>query len=362
MARVEFRAVGKKFGSVVALENIDFAVADREFLVLLGPSGCGKTTLLRMLAGLESVTSGDIRIGDRRVNDNLPKERDVAMVFQSYALYPHMTVYQNIEYPLRIRRIEESRRRREVLAAAGTVELENLLDRYPNQLSGGQRQRVAVARAIVRRPQVFLMDEPLSNLDAKLRVKMRSELKHLHHEIGITTIYVTHDQTEALTLADRVAVLDRGRIMQIATPRDLYGQPANQFVAGFVGSPAMNFLVGRLQDGDFVTEGVRVGGVGGGTRTGVTLGFRPEHAAVVEARDAVALSAELYSVEIAGETGLATARFGEDLLSVAVPASFAGRIGEPIHVRIDVPRVHLFDAGTGDRLSIGSRPTTTART
>ena len=250
--RVTLSDVHKSFGAVQVVKGISLEIEDGEFLVLLGPSGCGKTTALRMIAGLESVTSGRILIGDNDVTNVLPKYRDVAMVFQSYALYPHMTVAENIGYPLKLRGVARDARATSVRDAAAKVHLEDYLGQYPRQLSGGQRQRVALARAMVRRPSVFLMDEPLSNLDAKLRGYMRSELKRLQADLGVTTIYVTHDQIEAMTLAHRVAIMNKGIVQQIATPREIYDDPANLFVAGFIGSPPMNFLKGELADGMFV--------------------------------------------------------------------------------------------------------------
>ncbi len=243
--RVALQDIRKSFGAVEVVKGLNLSVGDGEFLVLLGPSGCGKTTALRMIAGLETATSGSIRIGERDVTNVLPKYRDVAMVFQSYALYPHMTVAENIGYPLKLRKASRDEIRTRVEAAAGKVDLIPYLERYPRQLSGGQRQRVALARAMVRTPSLFLMDEPLSNLDAKLRVHMRAELKHLQRELGTTTIYVTHDQIEAMTLAHRVAVMNAGILQQIDTPREIYENPANLFVAGFMGSPPMNFIRGR---------------------------------------------------------------------------------------------------------------------
>ncbi len=247
MARVLLRNVVKRFGKVVAVDHINLEVRDGEFMVLLGPSGCGKSTTLRLIAGLENPDQGEIWIGDRLVNDVDPTERNVAMVFQSYALYPHMTVYQNIEFPLKMARVPKQERHKRVVEVARFLGISDLLNRYPRQLSGGQQQRVALARAIVREPQVFLLDEPLSNLDAKLRIKMRFELrKLLHDELGVTTIYVTHDQVEAMTMADRIAVMNKGRIQQVGTPRDVFEKPANMFVAGFIGVPSMNFMEGTL--------------------------------------------------------------------------------------------------------------------
>ena len=267
MASVKFSGVTKSFGGVIAVANLDLEIMDKEFLVLLGPSGCGKTTTMRMVAGLEEVTSGDIYIGVDRINDVLPKYRDVAMVFQSYALYPHLTVEENIGYPLRIRKVPPEERKRQVVdVARASSSSTRLLARLPRELSGGQRQRVALARAIIRTPRVFLMDEPLSNLDAKLRVQMRAELKHLQHELQVTTIYVTHDQIEAMTLAHRVAVMNKGVIEQLGTPRAIYNDPRTCFVAGFIGSPPMNLLAGEAKDGVFHGPGgIRVGGLGRAT-------------------------------------------------------------------------------------------------
>lgn len=245
MASVRFDNVTKKFGEFVAVHDFNLEIRDKEFLVLLGPSGCGKTTTMRMVAGLEEATSGDIYIDADRINDVLPKYRDVAMVFQSYALYPHLSVEDNIGYPLKIRKVPPEEYKRRITEVARRVELDTMLKRLPKELSGGQRQRVALARAIVRTPRVFLMDEPLSNLDAKLRTQMRAELKHLQHELQVTTIYVTHDQIEAMTLAHRVAVMNKGVIEQLGTPREIYNDPRTLFVAGFIGSPAMNLIPAR---------------------------------------------------------------------------------------------------------------------
>src|SRR5436853_3089956 len=247
--KVKFDNVTKQFGSRAVVDHLSLEIDEGEFVVLLGPSGCGKTTTLRMLAGLEEATSGDILIGDERVNDVPPQHRDIAMVFQSYALYPHMTIAENIAYPLRVRKIARDEIEGRVRHVAAMLEIDGLLMRRPRELSGGERQRVALARAIVRSPRVYLMDEPLSNLDAKLRVQMRGELKRLQHELGTTTVYVTHDQSEAMTLAHRVAVMRRGRLQQFDTPMNIYNRPANRFVAEFVGSPSMNFIEGRIDRG-----------------------------------------------------------------------------------------------------------------
>jgi multiple sugar transport system ATP-binding protein len=251
---IKFKNVTKAFGDTRVVDDLSLEIERGEFVVLLGPSGCGKTTTLRMLAGLETATTGDIYIDDERINDIPTQHRDLAMVFQSYALYPHMTIAENIGYPLRVRKLDKAERARRVNQVAAMLEIESLLDRKPRQLSGGERQRVALARAIVREPRAYLMDEPLSNLDARLRVQMRGELKRLQHQLGTTTIYVTHDQAEAMTLASRVAVMKRGRLQQFDTPLNIYNHPANRFVAEFVGSPSMNFVDGKIENGVFVKD------------------------------------------------------------------------------------------------------------
>ena len=260
MAEIQLSNVSKRWGSFVGVDRFDLTIADQEFLVLLGPSGCGKTTTMRMIAGLEDPTEGDVYIGGKRVNDLEPKDRDVAMVFQSYALYPNMNVYENIRFPLMVRGIDSKTHDAKVRRASAMVELDDFLHRKPAELSGGQRQRVALARAIVREPNVFLMDEPLSNLDAKLRVSTRAQIKNLSHELSVTTIYVTHDQIEAMTLADRVVVMDRGVVQQVGTPTEIYDKPANVFVAGFIGNPAMNLIEGHLTGGSLTAENVRIDG------------------------------------------------------------------------------------------------------
>jgi multiple sugar transport system ATP-binding protein len=279
---IEFRNVSKHFGDTRVVDDLSLELRDGEFVVLLGPSGCGKTTTLRMLAGLESVTSGEIFIDGGRINDVPTQHRDLAMVFQSYALYPHMTIAENIGYPLRVRKIAGAERAERVKRVAAMLEIEALLERKPRQLSGGERQRVALARAIVREPRAYLMDEPLSNLDARLRVQMRGELKRLQHQLGTTTIYVTHDQAEAMTLASRVAVMKKGRLQQFDTPMNIYNHPANRFVAEFVGSPSMNFVAGQIDNEMFVSDSLRIqltpsqlSELSGRSR--VTLGIRPEH-------------------------------------------------------------------------------------
>jgi len=349
--QVQLKKITKRFGDVVAVNGVNFEINEGEFLVLLGPSGCGKTTALRMIAGLESIDEGDIYIGERRVNDVLPKYRDVAMVFQSYALYPHMTVADNIGYPLKLRAVGKAERREAIANASRLVRLEELLNRYPKQLSGGQRQRVALARAIVRRPKVFLMDEPLSNLDAKLRGKMRAELKHLQHELGITTIYVTHDQIEAMTLAQRVAIMRQGMLQQVDTPKNVYNDPGNLFVAGFIGSPTMNFLNGGLKDDDFVMPGCCIKGVGQGSRKNVILGVRPEDMKIVENREGQ-IEAILYSVELTGDQTIVTAKLGETDLTVREDKDYGGAIDQAVQIKVDESKVFLFEAATGDRIRL----------
>jgi multiple sugar transport system ATP-binding protein len=346
MATVELRNLGKRFGGFTALEGLDLTIADGEFLVLLGPSGCGKTTTMRMVAGLEEPTAGDILIGGRRVNDIHARDRDLAMVFQNYALYPHMTVGQNIGYPLKVRGIRGAEREAQVRAAAAKVELDGLLQRRPAELSGGQRQRVALARAIVRRPRLFLMDEPLSNLDAKLRTGMRAELKHLQRELGITTIYVTHDQVEAMTLADRIVILNAARIQQLGAPADIYARPANTFVAGFIGSPPMNLIPGRIEAGRFHHD--RDSFALEAPPGAVTLGIRPEHLEVVP-EDAGDLAGEVFSAELLGDVAVLNLRVGATMIAAKVPPEAAHPMGARLGLRLPRPRLHLFDAATGTR-------------
>jgi multiple sugar transport system ATP-binding protein len=351
MASVRFKNVVKKFGAFTAVTELDLEVRDKEFLVLLGPSGCGKTTTMRMVAGLEDVTEGEIYIGDDLVNDLLPKYRDVAMVFQSYALYPHFTVAENIGYPLRVRKVPLEERKRQVIEVARRVELEPLLDRLPKELSGGQRQRVALARAIIRTPKVFLMDEPLSNLDAKLRVQMRAELKHLQHELQVTTIYVTHDQIEAMTLAHRVAVMNKGAIEQVGTPKEIYNDPRTLFVAGFMGSPPMNLIDGTVTDGIFTGLGLRVAGLGRANVQHAVIGVRPEDLRLVEARDETAnLIAPIYSVELTGESTFVSVRAGGRLITMRVDKGFAGEIDQLIGLKIPPERIFLFDKESQQRV------------
>jgi len=349
MAQVILKDVEKTWASFVAVARQSLTVADGEFLVLLGPSGCGKTTTMRMVAGLEEPSGGEIWIGDRCVNNVMPKDRDIAMVFQNYGLYPHLTVGENIAYPLRVRGVNRTDREARVAEAARKVELGNLLHRRPRELSGGQRQRVALARAIVRTPAVFLMDEPLSNLDAKLRVTMRAEIKHLQAELGITTIYVTHDQIEAMTLAYRVAVMKNGVVQQIAPPAEVYDRPANLFVAGFIGSPPMNLITGNLVDGTFTAPGVALPGAGTGSRDGVVLGVRPECLSLCAPGDGH-MAGTVFTTELTGEAVLVTAQVGPARVIARTERGFAEATGATVGLRADTRQLHLFDAESGLRL------------
>jgi multiple sugar transport system ATP-binding protein len=346
---VRLEKVSKSFGSIEVVKGLDLDVEPGEFLVLLGPSGCGKTTALRMIAGLEDVSAGRVLIAGRDVTHVLPKYRDIAMVFQSYALYPHMTVRDNIGYPLRVRGQDAETREGAIRNAARMVRLEDLLDRYPRQLSGGQRQRVALARAIVRRPSLFLMDEPLSNLDAKLRGHMRSELKHLQGELGVTTLYVTHDQIEAMTLAHRVAIMEAGVLRQLGTPRAIYDEPENLFVAGFVGSPTMNFIEGCIEGGLFSAPGVEVPVRGLPDHGRAVLGVRPQNLVIVAPGDGQ-LRGIIYSVEPTGDETLVTCLVDEVRAVVCVGRAFEGAAQAEVGIRIVDDRVFFFDGATGKRL------------
>ena len=346
MAEVQLRNISKKWGSFVGVADFDLTIADREFLVLLGPSGCGKTTTMRMIAGLEEASDGDILIDGKRVNELDPKDRDVAMVFQSYALYPNMDVYENIRFPLKVRGIPKEEHDARVRRASAMVELDEFLHRRPAELSGGQRQRVALARAIVREPNVFLMDEPLSNLDAKLRVSTRAQIKKLSHELKVTTIYVTHDQIEAMTLADRVVVMNKGVVQQVGTPTEIYDRPANAFVASFIGSPAMNLVEGALKGGTFTAPNIEIGGLTGPDGP-ATLGFRAEDA---EAAQAGQVSAPIYSLELLGDATMITVKSGGALVSVKAHKDFRAEIGSAFAATVPADMCHLFHSETGERL------------
>ncbi len=353
---VTYQAVSKSFGVHEALQPLDLHVEDGTFLALLGPSGCGKTTALRLLAGLETPTSGRIRIGPRDVTYAPPRARDVAMVFQSYALYPHLSVFDNIAYPLRVRKVEKAEKERQVREVAALLGLEELLDRRPRELSGGQRQRVALARAIIRRPQAFLMDEPLSNLDAQLRLQMRAEIKRLQRELGATTLYVTHDQVEAMTMADTVAVMSKGRLQQLASPAELYARPANLFVAGFCGSPPMNILEGEVTNLAFVHPAGTLALRDAGHSGPVKLGFRPEHALVVEPGSIGAFAGQIYVVEPLGNETLVAVDVGGTVVNVRAAAEFTASIGEHCAVQPNPAHLHFFDTETGDALGARRPP------
>jgi multiple sugar transport system ATP-binding protein len=355
MASVDIVNARKSFGAVPIIKGVDIEIADGDFVILVGPSGCGKSTLLRMIAGLENISAGEIRIGDKVVNNLPPKDRDIAMVFQNYALYPHMTVADNMAFSLKLRGVDKAEIDKKLKPAADILGLSHLLDRYPRQLSGGQRQRVAMGRAIVRDPQVFLFDEPLSNLDAKLRVSMRTEIKELHQRLKTTTIYVTHDQIEAMTMATKIVVMHDGLVEQIGAPLELYDRPNNLFVAGFIGSPAMNFIKGRLKDGDpstFVSNGgvaFPVGAQPPASAMGRDLiyGVRPEHFR----QSNVGIPARVVVVEPTGsETQVVVDVGGQELITIFRDRIFA-KPDEIMHLDVEARATHLFDAETGQRIA-----------
>ena len=347
MAEIQLRNIGKRWGSFVGVDNFDLTIADQEFLVLLGPSGCGKTTTMRMITGLEDATEGEIAIDGKVVNDLEPKDRDVAMVFQSYALYPNMNVYENIRFPLKVRGIDPSTHEERVRRASAMVELDDFLHRKPAELSGGQRQRVALARAIVREPNVFLMDEPLSNLDAKLRVSTRAQIKNLSHELAVTPIYVTHDQIEAMTLADRVVIMKQGVVQQVGTPVEIYDKPANAFVASFIGSPAMNLIEGEILGNTFRANNVEIAGLNAPDGP-VKLGFRAEDASVVKKGGAI--NAPIYTMELLGDATMVSVRIGGTLISVKADKSYRAVIQEAVSISVPPEKCHLFDAADGARI------------
>ncbi len=349
MARLQLKNVTKRWGDFVAVDGFNLDIADREFLVLLGPSGCGKSTTMRMIAGLEMITEGEIWFGDRMVNDLEPKDRDIAMVFQTYGLYPNLSVYENIRFPLRARKVPKKLHHEMVMKAVAVVELEDFVDRRPAALSGGQRQRVALGRAIVRNPTVFLMDEPLSNLDAKLRVSTRAQIKNLQSRLKTTTVYVTHDQIEAMTLADRVVVMNEGKIQQIGTPTEIYNYPANTFVASFIGSPAMNLVEGKLKNGTFQGNGIRVDGLPSEPSGETTLGFRAEDAGIINGQGQIA--APIYSIELLGDASMITWRLGGAMVSIKANKDYRGEIGDMVHAHIPAEICHLFDTVSGEKIA-----------
>jgi multiple sugar transport system ATP-binding protein len=353
MASVSVANARKSYGHFEVLHGVDIDIQDGEFVILVGPSGCGKSTLLRMIAGLEEISAGRISIGSKVVNNVAPKERDIAMVFQSYALYPHLTVEANMGFSLKLAKAPKAQTKQRVREAAEILGLEHLLDRYPRNLSGGQRQRVAMGRAIVRNPQVFLFDEPLSNLDAKLRVQMRSEIKQLHQRLKTTTIYVTHDQIEAMTMADRIVVMRDGFVEQIGSPLDLYDRPANLFVAGFIGSPAMNLIRGQVSTSgplELITDGgdrlplPEAASLDRGAR--LIYGIRPEHLTIGQGP----VAAEVVLVEPTGAEIQVTTKFGADQLVATVRERLDLRTGDQIVIAPDLSKLHLFDAKTEKRL------------
>lgn len=350
MAEIKLIHLTKRWGDFVGVDDQTIYINDKEFFVLLGPSGCGKTTTMRMIAGLEDPTDGEIWIGDRIVNDDLPKDRDIAMVFQNYGLYPHLSVYENIAYPLKVRGTPRSEIQHRVEKVSRQVELTDFLHRKPRELSGGQRQRVALARAIVRKPQVFLMDEPLSNLDAKLRVTMRAELKHLSHELQITTVYVTHDQIEAMTLADRIAVMRNGVVMQLGTPEEIYNDPANIFVASFIGSPAMNLVEGSIENGFFITSGgAQLAKVGEGNVDRVILGVRAEDFVITEIGQGD-IDVPVYATENTGDSTLLTVEFGKQRVTAKGDRHVRKDINDLVGLRVKPEHLYVFDPVSESRI------------
>ncbi|MBA2665937.1 MAG: ABC transporter ATP-binding protein [Trueperaceae bacterium] len=364
MAGVAFRGVSKSFGAVTAVDDVSFDIHDGEIVCLLGPSGCGKTTTLRLIAGLEGPTAGSIHIGDRDVTMISPKGRDIGMVFQDYALYPHMTISDNISYPLKVRGVSKEERASRAAEVAASLQIGNLLERRPGQISGGQQQRTSVARAVVHKPQVFLFDEPLSNLDAKLRLEARGFIKHLQKRLGVTSIYVTHDQAEAMALADRIAVMDGGRIVQMAPPLEVYHRPANTFVANFLGSPPMNLLPVRLERRTgvtrFVADAFTITAEGWHERLqgrvddgeSVILGVRPEHLALGEADDPWSFPGELYATEPLGPETLITISVGDALTTLRIFGDDPPVVDGRVHARIQNTNLRLFREG-GERIELG---------
>ncbi|HTK43744.1 MAG TPA: sn-glycerol-3-phosphate ABC transporter ATP-binding protein UgpC [Patescibacteria group bacterium] len=360
MATVTFDHVWKRFGEFNAVKDLNLEIADGEFMVLVGPSGCGKTTSLRMIAGLEEVSEGTLKIGDRVVNDVAPKDRDIAMVFQSYALYPHMSIYDNMAFGLKLRKVPKAQIDERVKEAARILNLENL-QKKPRELSGGQRQRVALGRAIVREPAVFLMDEPLSNLDAKLRVQTRAEIARLHQRLGTTTVYVTHDQVEAMTMGTRIAVMDKGELQQVGAPQDLYDSPRKLFVAGFIGSPAMNF-VNVERDGDRVQgEGMTFpiptryrSGMDGASK--LVAGFRPEHLELGELPNSATIRAKADVVEFLGDQELlhVTVQGHEGDVVAVVGSDNRVKPGDIIDLKLPLEKLHLFNQESGDSIAWSS--------
>ena len=363
MASLTIQNVHKRYGSVPVLRGIDLPIADGEFLILVGPSGCGKSTLLSMIAGLDDISEGQIRIGDRVVNDVSPKDRDIAMVFQSYALYPSMTVRENIEFAMKMKKVPAPERAATVDRVAKMLQMDALLDRRPAQLSGGQRQRVAMGRALARNPAIFLFDEPLSNLDAKLRVEMRAEIKSLHQRLKNTIVYVTHDQVEAMTLGDRIAVMKDGLVQQFGTPAEIYERPANMYVAGFIGSPTMNFVAAKIEadadganlrfEGCALAVPIRIAGtaIGQTLHRDVIAGIRPEHFVPVQANTSGAVPIEVELLEPTGADTYAMARIGSKAVTLRFAPKQAPGVGETVWVAIDPAAINLFDPKSEQRVA-----------
>ncbi|MCM3088585.1 sn-glycerol-3-phosphate ABC transporter ATP-binding protein UgpC [Bhargavaea ginsengi] len=368
MVKIELKNISKTYDKdVTAVKDFNLEIEDGDFIVLVGPSGCGKSTMLRMIAGLEEITDGEFVMDDRLMNDVPPKSRDIAMVFQNYALYPHMTVYDNMAFALKMRKFKKEEIKKRVTEAAKILGLEDYLKRKPRALSGGQRQRVALGRAIVRDAKLFLMDEPLSNLDAKLRFQMRAEISKLHNRLKTTTVYVTHDQTEAMTMATRIVIMKDGVIQQVGAPKDVYDYPENTFVGGFIGSPAMNFFTGEVRDGGFVTaDGIRLplpetkarimkaAGYGEGP---VTMGIRPEHVTLeppaAGGQSLAAVDSEVIVSELTGAETLLYSKLGSQELIARIDSGLDLRTGETVRLTYDMELAHFFDAQSGDRLKLG---------
>ena len=349
MAEIELINVSKNWGDFKAVVDFNLTIKDKEFLVLLGPSGCGKTTTMRMIAGLEDLTTGTIKIGSEVVNDLEPKDRDVSMVFQSYGLYPNMSVYENVRFPLKIRKIPKKDHHDLVMKAINMVELEDFCHRKPAELSGGQKQRVALARSLVRTPNVFLMDEPLSNLDAKLRVSTRGQIKYLQDKLKITTIYVTHDQIEAMTLADRVVIMDKGVIQQIGSPKQIYEKPINTFVASFIGNPPMNLIEGKIEDGTFYSKDIMIKNFI--YRNGkYILGFRAEDGNVNQ-NDIGNIKGPIFSIELLGDAVMVALKIDKNLISVKMSNTFNASIGDIITISIESSKCQVFNYKTGLNLN-----------
>ena len=352
MARIQLQNIQKRWGEVWGVRDVNIDIADQEFLVLLGPSGCGKTTTMRMIAGLEEPSDGEVIMDGEIMNEVDARDRDVAMVFQGYALYPNMTIYENIRFPLRMRGVPRADHDRLVRQAADMVELGALLDRKPARLSGGQRQRAALARAIVRQPQCFLMDEPLSNLDAKLRSAMRVQIKHLQRQLKITTVYVTHDQIEAMTLADRIVIMDGGLIQQIGTPDNIYSDPANTFVAGFIGSPPMNLIPGQLDNGTFTAPGIRIDQIPLQASGNIILGIRPEDCSMcTNVHDQSHLQGTIFGVEPTGEQTYVSLKTDTDMIEIKAERTFRADLDTQAKVTFDRNHLFFFDQNTGQLIA-----------